>query len=215
MLQVELSLISADPGLLGDPIRYIEATFRPAAERLTGNLGMALHADRESGALVLESFWASRDELVGSENIATPGLAEEVRRGNGTVAARLYEVPVFVLEGYSSAGEAVQLAWMDVEPSMPLAAGAVASSADREVMVEDAIASFGDSAVPSLADADGFRGAMLYADWGSGHLVSETIWRDAQALAASRSAAVAAEATGCEIRDTHEYRLLFSTARTA
>jgi hypothetical protein len=27
VLQVELNLISADPGLPGDPIRYLEATF--------------------------------------------------------------------------------------------------------------------------------------------------------------------------------------------
>lgn len=54
---MELNLISADPGLLGDPTRYIEATFRPGAERVTGNLGASPHADRESGALVVESFF--------------------------------------------------------------------------------------------------------------------------------------------------------------
>lgn len=120
-----------------------------------------------------------------------------------------------MLEGYARAGEAVQLAWMDVEPSMLPAEDAAPSSADTELMVEDAIASFGDSAAPALAESDGFRGVLLYADWASGRLVSETIWRDARALGASRSAAVAAEATGCVIRDTHDYRLVFSTARTA
>jgi heme-degrading monooxygenase HmoA len=216
VLHVNLNLISEDPDLLGESISYIEATVRPAVEHLRGNLGMSLHADRQSGALVLESFWASRDELMDGENAAAPGLAEDARRGNGTVAAQMYDVPVFVLEGYSAGGgEAVQLNWMDVDPSKPLAEGAIASSADTEVMIEDAIASFGDSAVPSLAETAGFRGALLYAGWDSRRLISETIWRDTRALAASRSTAVQAEATGCMIRDTHDYRLVFSTARTA
>lgn len=215
MMHVKQDLISADPAAIGDPISYIEDTARPAVKHLAGHLGMSLHADREAGALVLESFWASHDDLVDGERLAAPRLAEEVRRGNGTIAARLYEVPVFVREATLHAGEAVQLTWMEVERSMMPAGYPIASSADTEIMVEDAIASFGDSAVPSFAEMNGFCGALLYADWDSGRLVSETIWRDEPALAASRSAAVAAKDTGCVIRDTRDYRLVFSTAQPA
>ena len=53
---------------------------------------------------------------------------------------------------------------------------------------QDAAAWYGDAAVPQLADAAGFCAALLYADWASGRLVSETVWQDLRALAASRSA---------------------------
>jgi hypothetical protein len=51
-------------------------------------------------------------------------------------------------------------------------------------------------------------------------LISESVWRNAQALAASRSAEAAArvdmaESTGCVIRAVDEYGLVFSSARKA
>src|SRR6266536_2576052 len=185
MLHVRLDLITGGPLLLGDSIRYIESEIRPAVESQPGSLGMSLHADPERGALVAESFWASRDALLDSEPIVAPSRDEAVRRAKGTAAG-------------------VRLTRLDVGP------GAVG----------DAIAWFGDTAVPWLADTEGFRGALLYVDWASGHLISETVWRNPQALAASRSAAeairrAAVEATNCEIGAAEEYRLMFSTARTA
>jgi hypothetical protein len=204
MLHVRLDLITVDPPLLGDSIGYIEIEVRPAVESQPGSLGMSLHADPERGVLVAESFWASHDALLDSEPIVAPSRDEAVRRAKGTAAVERYEVPVFEREAPFGAGEGVRLTRLDVEPRA----------------AEDAIAWFGDTAVPWLADTDGFRGALLYADWASGHLISETVWRNPQALAASRSAAAAmqraaVEATNCDIGAVEEYRLVFSTARTA
>lgn len=70
-------------------------------------------------------------------------------------------------------GQGVRVTPMDVEPSLLST-------------VEDAVAWYGDTAVPRLADASGFCAALLYADWASGRLVNETVWQDPQALAASR-----------------------------
>jgi hypothetical protein len=86
--------------------------------------------------------------------------------------------------------------------------------------VEDAVEAFGDTAVPWLAETAGFRSALLFADRASGHLISETVWQDPHALAASRSTSAAirvtaVEATKCVIRAVEEYVLVFSTARNA
>jgi hypothetical protein len=204
MLHVRLDRITVDPPLLGDSIRYIGTEVRPAVESQPGSLGVSLLVNQERGALVAESFWASHDALLDSEPNVAPSRDEAVRRAKGTVAVERYEVPVFEREAPFGAGEGVRLMQLDVKP--------------REA--DDAIAWFGDTAVPWLADTDGFRGALLYVDRASGHLISETVWRNPQALAASRSAAeaiqrAAVEATNCEIRAVEEYRLVFSTARTA
>ena len=70
-----------------------------------------------------------------------------------------------------------------------------------------------------LADASGFCAALLYADRASGRVVSETVWRDTHALAASRSAATAGEAAAGALNGavgaSGEYRLVFSSARPA
>ena len=75
-------------------------------------------------------------------------------------------------------------------------------------------------AVPVLADTSGFCAALLYADRASGRVISETVWQDPQALAASRHAAAAGEAAAAQalngvIGASGEYRLVFSSARSA
>jgi hypothetical protein len=86
----------------------------------------------------------------------------------------------------------------------------------QAVNLEDAVAWYGDTAVPRLADASGFCAALLYADWASGRLISETVWQDPQALAASRSTATAGEAAAAlngVIGASKGYRLAFGSAR--
>ncbi len=75
-------------------------------------------------------------------------------------------------------------------------------------------------AVPLLADVTGFCAALLYADWASGSLISETVWQDLNALASSRGTARAGEAAAAEaingvIGASGEFRLVFSSARPA
>jgi len=82
------------------------------------------------------------------------------------------------------------------------------------------IEAFGDSAVPRLAGTPGFRGALLFADRSSGHLVSQTMWWDPQARAAGPSVAAVIradllEAADCQIRAVEDYSLVFSSARKA
>jgi hypothetical protein len=91
---------------------------------------------------------------------------------------------------------------------------------------------FADSAVPWLAETDGFRSALLFADPGPGQLISESAWRDPQARAASPGVAAVIradlleaancviradllEAANCGIRAVDDYRLVFSSARKA
>jgi len=123
------------------------------------------------------------------------------------VTRERYAVLVFEREVPLRGGQGVRVTPMDVEPS-------------RLSNVEDAVAWYGDTAVPRLADASGFCAALLYADWASGHLISETVWQDSQALAASRSTAAAGEAAAAEalngvIGASGEYRLVVSSAQPA
>jgi quinol monooxygenase YgiN len=195
-------LITADPLLLGDAVKFIEGEVRPEVESQPGNLGMALQMNAELGVAILESFWVSGDALRASERTVAPARAETVRRATGTVTVERYRVPVFEREAPLLSGEGVRLTRVDVAPSG----------------IEDAVAAFGDTAVPWLADTDGFCSALLLVDRASGHSIVETVWQDQQALAASRSAAAAIRvdtvaATNCAIRAVEEYRLVFSSVR--
>jgi hypothetical protein len=78
VLHVRLNLITADPLLLGESVRYIESQVRPAVESQPGNLGMSLLANPELGVAILESFWVSHDALRDSEKAVAPIRGELV-----------------------------------------------------------------------------------------------------------------------------------------
>jgi hypothetical protein len=204
VLHVRLNLITADPRLLSDSVKFIENEVRPEVESQPGSLGLTLQANPELGIAILESFWASGDAMRASERIAAPHRAAAVRRATGTVTVERYGVPVFEREAPLLTGEGVRLTRLDVVPSA----------------VEDAVATFGDTAVPRLADLQGFCCALFFIDRHSGRSVIETIWQGPEALAESRSPAAAIRAdavlaTSGEIRAVEEYQLVFSSARKA
>src|SRR5580698_1842376 len=202
MLHVRLNLITADPIRLGDSVKFVENEVRPMVESQPGNLGMAMKLNPDIGVAILESFWVSGDALRASERMAAPNRAAAVRRASGTVAVERYSVPVFEREAPLHSGEGVRVTRLDVQPGA----------------VEDTVAAFGDVTVPWLADTEGFCSTLLFIDRTSGRSVVETVWRDREALAASRSAAAAirvntVRATNGVIRSVEEYQLVFSSAR--
>ena len=206
MLQARFHLITADPLRLADVLKFIEAKVRPETENRQGSLGMSLYANPELGVAVLESFWATHEVLLLNENRGLPDIGDALRHAAGTLCVERYRVPVFEWdwEGPLGLGAGLRLTWMDIEPSR----------------VEDAVEAYGDTAVPGLAETEGFCGSLLLTGRGTGHLISESIWRNPQALAASRSAAAAVRvdmvaSTGCVIRAVDEYGLVFSSARKA
>jgi hypothetical protein len=204
MLQARLQLITADPLRLADVLKFIEAEVRPDTEHRQGSLGMSLYADPEVGVAVLESFWATHEMLLLNENRGLPDLRDAVRHAGGTVSVERYRVPVFEWdwEGPLDPRAGLRFTRIEIEPCK----------------ADDAVEAYGDAVVPALSDTEGFVGSLLLAGQGTGRLISEAIWRNPQALAASRSAAAAArvdmvESTGCVIRAVDEYGLVFSSAR--
>jgi heme-degrading monooxygenase HmoA len=201
VLHVRFNLITSDPKMLGDSVTFIQAEVRPRVEGQPGNLGMSLYTNPDLGIAVVESFWVSGDALRASEQVVSPSRHEAVRRAAGTVSVERYRLPVFEREAPLDIGAGLRLTRMDLEP----------------FTVEDAVEAYADTAVPWLADTEGFCSALLLVDRTTGHSIGETIWRSPQALAASRSVAAAVRvdtvaSMGCVIRAVEEYGLVFSSA---
>jgi len=204
MLHVRFNFITADPSRLADSVKFIESEVRPQVDSQPGSLGTALYTDPEPGLAILESFWASENAMAASEHAVMPNRREAVKRAAGTVSVERFEVPVFELETLARRGAGLRLTRMDVEPSQ----------------VDDAVEGYGDTAVPWLAETAGFCSALLLMDPTTGHAISETVWRDQDALVGSRSVAASVRvdtvtATGWAIRGVEEYGLVYSSARKA
>jgi hypothetical protein len=194
MMHVRVSLITAEPQVLAGYIAYLEAQH--------GSLGLSLLAGQEGGVVVVESFWATHDAFWLSAETDALVRGELARRVKRPVTAEDYEIPVFERGAPLHGGEAVRLTRVVVKPPGVL----------------DVIDVYGDTVVPRLADTPGFRGALLFAAPARGYLVSQTVWRDPVARAASPSVAgmirseVLAE-EGREIRAVEDYSLVFNSAR--
>ena len=202
MMRARVNLITADPDRMADTIGYIKTSVRPAIESLDGSLGLSLYANAEIGVAVLESFWASREALIHSEQMAAPRRTDVVRRAVGTVSVERYRVPVYEREAPLDTAVGLRLTRMDVDPPR----------------IEDTVECFGATVVPRMADTGGFCGALLLVDRDTGRSISETMWASRKALAASRGEAAAVrvetvQSTGALIRAVEEYGLVFSTAR--
>jgi hypothetical protein len=83
--------------------------------------------------------------------------------------------------------------------------------------LDDVVGAYEDAALPWLAEADGFCSHLLFVHRRTGQAVDETVWRDAGAMAASRSAAAAIRvdavaASDAVVRSLVEYRLAFTSA---
>ncbi len=202
MMHAGFNLITGDPLRLGDAITYLESTVRPLAESQPGSLGVSLYAVPELGLAVLETFWRSGDDLQDSDYALAGSRSEAARRAAGTVTVEHYSVPVFEQLRPVIAGAGVRVTRMDVATSS----------------IEDAVEVFGDTEVPWLAEEAGCSSVLFLVDRGSGRAIGETVWKDARALAASRSAAAAervraAGTAGCVIRAVQEGTLILSSAR--
>ena len=202
MLHLRLNLIAVGPSGLDECITYIEGELRPAVESQPGSLGLSLLVSPGLGVAVFESFWASARALRTSMQATASLQAELARRARASVTDEQYRILVFERDASLRGGEAVRLTRMQAKPSA----------------VEEVAETFGDSAVPWLAESPGFRQALLFADPDSGQLISQTVWQGPQARAASPSTAAVIQAdvlnaTDCVIRAVEDYSLVFSSAR--
>jgi quinol monooxygenase YgiN len=202
MMSAGFNLFTGDPLRLDDSLKYIASTLRPLVESQPGSLGVSLTADPELGLAVVETFWRNGDYLRDSEYVIAGSRSEAARLAAGTVTVEQYSVPVFERDRPMIRGAGVRMTRMDVAASS----------------VDDAIEVFGDTEAPWLAEEAGCSGVLYLVDRGSGRSISETVWRDAAALAGSRSAAAAervraAETAGCVIRAIQECTLVHTSAR--
>ena len=201
MMHVRISLITAAPSVLAGCLAYLEGKVRPVVEselRQPGAVAAGGRGSRRRDRRIVlghaRALWLSE----GTEALVRGELARRVKR---PVTAEDYQVAVFEREAPLRSGEAVRLTRVQVKPPG----------------VADVVDVYGDTAVPRLADTPGSRRAAVRAP-ASGQLISQTVWRDPPARAASPGVAemIRAEVLdedGCEIRAVEDYRLVFNSAR--
>jgi hypothetical protein len=204
MEHVRVSVITTDPHRLADAVKYIDEVFRPLVEAEPGSRGLAVATNDELGVAVTESFWVSHDAMRDSERAVAPVRDKAVLRGDGTVSAEQFEVSSTLRVKPAHANAGVRLTRYDFDP--------------RDI--DDGITAYEDVAWPWMAEAPGLCRAFLFVHRRSGRAIGESVWRDTDALAASRSkeAAVRVDvvaATDAQVRALEEFRLASTSSGSA
>jgi hypothetical protein len=202
-MHVRFTLITLDPERIDDAVAYLESDGRSRVESDAGNRGMSLQVSPDLAVAVVESFWVSHDAMRESERLEAEVRDKVTHLGLGTAAVERFRLASVSKIAHEQAGAGVRLTWFEADPAS----------------LDAAIAGYEDTAVPWLTETDGFVSTTLLVDRRSGRQVSQTVWRDLDALAKSRSAAAAIRvdavaATNSTVVGLDEYGLLFRSTRT-
>lgn len=203
-VHVRLTYLVGDPLRLGTAVHFLAEETQLRLESEEDSLGMTLHENSELGVVVVESYWSSADAMRASEDTVSPIAAEAARRSTGTLSVEQYEVALSAWRMRPHPGSGVRITRLETEPAR----------------IDEAVAAYGGIAVPWLGETEGFCTTQLLVNRDSGRWIDETLWRDANALAASRSAAAAIRVgttgpSGSIVRSLEEYRLVVSSLRAA
>ena len=201
-MHVRYTLITADPERIDDALAYLASDGRSRLESEPGEQGMSLQVSSDLAVAVLESFWVSHDAMRESERVEAGVRDEAIRLALGTASVERFRGASVTRVGREEGGAGVRHTVYQTNPAA----------------LDEAIAGYEDTAVPWLTETDGFVSAALLVDHRSGRQLSQTIWRDIDALVKSRSPAAAIRldavaATDSSVVALDEYGLVFRSTR--
>jgi heme-degrading monooxygenase HmoA len=203
-MHMRLTLLTADPLRVEDTLHFIANEARPRIEDQPGNLGMSLKVKKPLGVVAVETYWISGDAMHASDRNVRATREEAAHRANGTVSVETLQIASMVRTGPWEPGAGVQVTRAESEAAS----------------LDGVVAAYEDTTLPWLTETPGFCGALLAAHRRTGQSISETVWEDDDALAASRSVAAAirvdaVKATSSTVRWLEEYSLVFDSGRQA
>ena len=173
--------ITADPEDIGPALDVITKAVPGMMAEQTGFHGIGIFADRTLGKIITGSWWESKQDLEQSDEKLRQRRVEGLTPFVSTIAAANMEAAAYTRPAASSSG-GIRLVRFALDPKK----------------ADDLVQLFKKNALPRMQTIDGFEGASLLLDR-EHHMASiGVIFRDMEALAASRSPQAAARKAGMD-----------------
>ncbi|MGH3498777.1 MAG: antibiotic biosynthesis monooxygenase [Nocardioidaceae bacterium] len=172
-MYVRANTFTADPDKIDDGLRFIKERVLPLTDSAAGNRGLAMSVDRDTGNGSVVSFWDDLESLRASESAIAPLRDEAAAVLGGSLTPQVLETVEQIMPRPPTPGCWNRITVLELEPA----------DVDKTIEV------FRTSTAPALEAMEGFCAAMLNVDRAGGRGVAVTIWRDRDALTASRERA--------------------------
>ena len=188
-MYVRVTRVQNTPERLEATITGFRQEVVPALQKLPGNLGAALLANRETGAAAGVTYWETKNALTASEAVAGTLRAQHVvPTGAMVIETAQYELIAQYRTASPAANTFVRL-----------------NTVEAEAEVIDALLTFAqDTAMPAVKSAPGLRALLLGVDRENNRCILSSVWSTAADREASEARVtdlrrVMAEIAGAEV----------------
>ena len=166
--------VQGNPAHVDDGIALVRDEVMPALQGMDGCIGVSMLVDRENGSAIVTSSWESREAMHASEIAVGPlrDRAQQVMGGRPEV--REWEIAVLHRSRPIPEGACARVTWTRIDPRV----------------LDPMLAYFRMSVLPEIEQLPGFCSASLLVDHTTGRGALATVYESAEALSASRDAAM-------------------------
>lgn len=194
--------VQARPSAVDQAVTTLRDDVMSGIQRMDGNIGLSMLADRETGRCIVTSAWTDRESMRASAQAVQPMRDRMAELMGGTPAIEEWEIGVLHRRRQSEAGAWCRVSWLRQDP-----AGLDATLEAYRTRVLD-----------GLDQLDGFCSASLMLDRDTGRSVSSVTYDSRASLEATREPAghrrsrMLAELS-CELLDVAELELVLAHLR--
>jgi heme-degrading monooxygenase HmoA len=194
--------IEGNPQAMDDGIANIRDEVMPLVQRMDGNVGLSMLADRNSGRIIVTTAWATEDAMRASAQ----GVRESRARAGEILGARpeVAEWEIAVMHRMQEAGDGARtrVIWGHTDPGR----------------MDQLLDYFRTTMIPKLEELPGFRSVNMMVDRQSGRTALAVTYENADAMerANERAAALrqeAGEKMGLQIDEVAEFDLVLAHLR--
>jgi heme-degrading monooxygenase HmoA len=194
--------IEGNPQAMDDGIANIRDEVMPLVQRMDGNVGLSMLADRNSGRIIVTTAWATEDAMRASAQ----GVSESRARAGEILGARpeVAEWEIAVMHRMQEAGDGARtrVIWGHTDPGR----------------MDQLLDYFRTTMIPKLEELPGFRSVNMMVDRQSGRTALAVTYENADAMerANERAAALrreAGEKMGLQIDEVAEFDLVLAHLR--
>ena len=194
--------VRGNPERVDDLIAFARDEVMPALQAMSGNVGMSMLCDRESGRCIITSAWADETAMHATEQSVVDLRERAAQIMESEYETKAWEIAIMHRVRETPDGACTRVTWVRGDPSR----------------MDDAVATYRDRVVPAIEKWYGFCSVSGLIDRGEGMAAMAVTYENRDAVEQSRAQAMAlrdqiAPEMGAQVIEVAEFELALAHLR--